>query len=421
MASAALDQRIVATALPSIVADLGGGDNYSWVGRAIQGIGGGGAIQLVMIVMLDIVPLEDQGWYSGFIGATYGIAGPTGGIAVVILFFSLNLNPHHARPIREEIAELDFVGILTLVRGVACLLTGFNFSQASWSAAKTIALLVIGCVLLVLGDINETFTKRSAIMPPRLFKTRTAAVLLITAFLHAVTYFAGIYYIPLYFQVLAASATGAGIRMIPYSLGTAFMSVLSGFVVSRKGAYQPIIWASFVAMTLGWGLMIKLDDTSSTAEQEVYPLIVALGIGPFFQISLIAIQAAMPLKDMTTSTGGLMFLGALGGAVGISVGEAIVSSILPRKLALIPNIDTISLGTSAAALNDAVRRHISSIPVVQAGDDKAPGDAETGITYAEPEIPQDDEESFPHGAITSNHDLVMSPTNTLALDGKGKE
>ena len=38
------------------------------------------------------------------------------------------------------------------------------------SDAKTIALLVIGCVLLVLGAINEVYTTRSAIMPPRLFK-----------------------------------------------------------------------------------------------------------------------------------------------------------------------------------------------------------------------------------------------------------
>jgi hypothetical protein len=31
---AALDQTIVATALPTIVAELGGGNNYSWVGSA---------------------------------------------------------------------------------------------------------------------------------------------------------------------------------------------------------------------------------------------------------------------------------------------------------------------------------------------------------------------------------------------------
>jgi hypothetical protein len=38
------------------------------------------------------------------------------------------------------------------------------------SDAKTVALLVIGVVLLIAGGINEMFTKRSAIIPARLLK-----------------------------------------------------------------------------------------------------------------------------------------------------------------------------------------------------------------------------------------------------------
>lgn len=37
-------------------------------------------------------------------------------------------------------------------------------------SAETISLLVIGGILLVLYAINEMYTKRSAIIPPRLFK-----------------------------------------------------------------------------------------------------------------------------------------------------------------------------------------------------------------------------------------------------------
>ncbi|KAF8842618.1 hypothetical protein BDN67DRAFT_965501 [Paxillus ammoniavirescens] len=48
---------------------------------------------------------------------------------------------------------------------------GFNFGKTSWSDAKTIALLVVGVVLLIVGGINEIFTTLSAILPARLFKT----------------------------------------------------------------------------------------------------------------------------------------------------------------------------------------------------------------------------------------------------------
>jgi len=38
------------------------------------------------------------------------------------------------------------------------------------SSKSTIALLVIGCVILFAGAVNEAYTKRSPIIPPRLFQ-----------------------------------------------------------------------------------------------------------------------------------------------------------------------------------------------------------------------------------------------------------
>ena len=43
-------------------------------------------------------------------------------------------------------------------------------------------------------------------------QTRTTAVILISTFLHALGFFAGTYYLPVYFQVIGSSATIAGVR-----------------------------------------------------------------------------------------------------------------------------------------------------------------------------------------------------------------
>ncbi|NEC93634.1 MFS transporter, partial [Streptomyces sp. SID12501] len=124
---AALDQTIVGTALPTIMADLGVGDHMSWVvtsyllletvstvlvgklgdlfvrklifqlsavifitgsflcglasnmtllivWRGVQGIGAGGLMVTAMALIADVVPLRERGKYQGMTGAVFGVA-----------------------------------------------------------------------------------------------------------------------------------------------------------------------------------------------------------------------------------------------------------------------------------------------------------------------------------------------------------
>ncbi|TFK80610.1 MFS general substrate transporter [Polyporus arcularius HHB13444] len=207
--------------------------------------------------------------------------------------------------------------------------------------------------MLAASAVNEILTKRSPILPPRLFRTRTTAIILITMFLQSVGLYAAAYYLPAYFQVLGASATGAGVWMLPFSLGSAATSIVVGQVVSRTGHWRPIMWFAWVLITLGWGLMIMLDDRANAAEKVLYPLVAAIGLGSLFQIPLIGLQAAMPPKDMATTTGAYVLSRAFGGTVGVSIGQAVISSELRKRVATIPGL---TIDTSPSALAQTVRQ-----------------------------------------------------------------
>jgi EmrB/QacA subfamily drug resistance transporter len=131
MLLAALDQTIVATALPTITGELGGLDHLSWVVtayllaatvstplygklgdlfgrkrlfqaaiviflagsvlcgmaqdmnqligfRAVQGLGGGGLIVLAQAIIADVVSPRERGRYQGYFGAVFGLASVAG-------------------------------------------------------------------------------------------------------------------------------------------------------------------------------------------------------------------------------------------------------------------------------------------------------------------------------------------------------
>ncbi|KAF7368076.1 Membrane transporter [Mycena sanguinolenta] len=351
----ALDETIVSTALPTIVAELGGGNNYSWVGsayliaaaawcpaygklsdifgrkmvlypsicvflvgsalcgaaksmtwlilaRALQGCGGAGIQQMVMIVIGDIVPLEQRGKYGSSLGAMWGIASvvgpvvggaladhatwrwcfwinlPTGGIAWILLFVFLNLNRHDGKTLRDFVREFDFFGLFLLVAAVACLLLGFCQSETGWNRPATIALLLVGFITIIIAVAFEIWTGRSPIIPPRLFKTRTTTLIIFTALVHSFAFFSAAFYLPLYFQICGASPTRSGVLIIPFALFSSVTSGLSGYATSFVDYRHPIR-ISFAVMAIGYGLMIMLDERTSNAIQIIYTGIAGIGVG----------------------------------------------------------------------------------------------------------------------------------------------
>lgn len=81
------------------------------------------------------------------------------------------------------------------------------------------------------------------------------------------------------------------------------------------------------------GLLINLGYPFNSAKSVVYLLITGIGIGGLFQTPLIALQAAMPSREMAVATGALVLFRLLGSATGVAIGGSILNNQLSSRLA----------------------------------------------------------------------------------------
>ncbi|KAM5542344.1 hypothetical protein V8D89_003803 [Ganoderma adspersum] len=340
----------------------GAATNIAWLAicRGVQGAGGAGIITLSMIAISDVTPLARRGIYIGLVGTVWGAAsviGPTiggvfadkvswrwcfyinlpvGGVLACAILIFLRLKPAPKKTFAEALHNFDFVGLFLVVAGIACLLVGLQLGKTDWSAPATIALLVLGGVLCLACAVHECFTKSTPIIPPRLFRTRTASSVLLGAAIHGLALFAGSYYIPVYFQLQGVSATGAGVRTMGYSVVSSITGSVAGIVTTTRVGYRPVIWVSWAVATVGYGLLIMANERTPVGLQELYIIIAGAGIGGLFQVPLIALHAAMPPEEMAASSATFMLLRLVGSAIGVTVGDTILTSEVKVRTASLP-------------------------------------------------------------------------------------
>lgn len=89
-------------------------------------------------------------------------------------------------------------------------------------------------------------------------------------------------------------------------------------------------------LKVGIGLLIDIGYPYDAVKCYLFLLIVGAGIGGIFLPPLIALQAAMPTRDMAVATGSLVLLRLLGSATGVAVGGTIFNNELASRLASTP-------------------------------------------------------------------------------------
>ncbi|CAB4341778.1 MAG: DHA2 family efflux MFS transporter permease subunit [Actinobacteria bacterium] len=313
--------------------------------RAIQGLGAGGLMSLTFVIIGDIIPPRDRGRYQGYFGGVFGISSvagpllggffsdhatllgvagwrwifyinlPFGILALILTNASLHVN------IAKRAHKIDYLGAVMMVVAATSLLLSVSVygPQDGWGASRTLGTLIGALVLAVLFVLHERRAEEP-ILPMDLFKNHTFSVTSVLGFIIGAGMFGAIIMLPLYLQLVKGdSATGAGLKLIPFMIGIVSMSIVSGKMISKHGYYKRFPIIGLGLMTIGLLLMTRLSVTTSYAELAVYALTIGMGLGLCMQTIVIALQNAVDFKDLGVATSANTFFRSIGSTIGVAL------------------------------------------------------------------------------------------------------
>lgn len=430
MLLAALDQTIVSTAMPTIVGELNGVSHMAWVttayilaatigmpvygklgdlmgrkavflsaivvfmvgsalagiaqdmtllvvGRAVQGLGGGGLMITCQAIIADLVPPRQRAKYMAPMGAVFGLASvagpllggwftdsadwrwcfwinlPLGALALAVCVIWMKL------PRRSVKVAFDYAGFVLMSAAVTCtvLVATWGGTEYDWTDPVILGLGVGGVVAWIVFFVVEGKVAEPVI-PLSIFRSRIFTIAtLIGMLVIGVGMFAVVGYLPTYLQmVYGKSATEAGLLMLPMVVGIMGTALPSGALISRNGRYRvyPIAGAALTGVAIF--LMSTLTVSDSLWVVCAYVFLLGAGIGLLMQTLVLAVQNDFPVSEVGTATSANNFFREIGATLGSAAVGAVFASRLTDRLAeTLPASATQAVGDSESLTPAAVR------------------------------------------------------------------
>ncbi|MFR9803286.1 DHA2 family efflux MFS transporter permease subunit [Pseudonocardia sp. RS010] len=327
--------------------------------RAVQGLGAGGLFALALTILGDIVPPRERARYQGYMLAVFGtssvlgpviggvfsgqatIAGidgwrwiflvnvPIGAIALAVVAKVLNV-PHTPRPHR-----IDWPGALTLAIGlVPLLIVAEQGREWGWGSTAALVCYIIGAIGLIAFVFCERGYGDDALLPLRLFRNGVFSLSSIAGVVIGMGMFGGIALFPQFLQIVhGVTPTESGFLMLPLVGGIMTASIVSGQVTSRTGHYKifPVIGTALMAGALVI-LHFRLSVDIALWEFDLYMAMFGLGLGCCMQTLVLAVQNAVPARDMGVATASSTFFRQMGGTLGTAIFLSIMFSTVADKI-----------------------------------------------------------------------------------------
>lgn len=349
--------------------------NVIWLisARALAGIGGGGIVSSVWVITSEIVEVASRPKWSQVLSVTWccsAIAGPLLGglftgehgniaiswrwgfyvnlpisfVALMILLPALHgvQFPRSTSSSWHTFAQrFDFGGLFLFMFGSGFIIVGFSFATLKgWSAPSTLCFIIFGFSTLVCGGWYEKVTTRDRLFPDTTFKDLTTIAVLLISFLHNFAFNAGTFYLALFYQAANDSTPfEAGLRMLPYSLGSSLASMpVAWFINLYQNKTQDtfgqnlVITLGLLISTAGFGLLMLLHEHAHVYSQVMFPLVAGIGVGMGFHAPYQVFTRALKPHEIASGTSAFFLVRFTGATVGLAVAGAIYSARMAAQL-----------------------------------------------------------------------------------------
>jgi len=386
MLLAALDQVVVATALPTIAASLRDVDNMSWVvtanllcatavtplygklsdihgrrtmmliaigvyavgsfasalaptmlalilGRALQGLGGGGLMPLAQTIIGDVASPRDRPRYQAFTSTTFivsTVGGPLLGgfiaehlhwswifwlnLPLCALAFLLTHNVLRRLPRHDRPHKLDVPGAVLMVGAAIALMLALTWGgrRYAWASPQIVGLCAASAAVWVLFAMRA-MTAAEPFIPLSVLRDGAMRVGTLSAFFAIGTVLALTIILPLYAQLaLGLSVSGSAWSIVALQGAATLSSIVGGRLLVRFTHYKLVPLLGLAVSIVAFVPLALAPTGFSPAVALSLVALAGAGLGPTFPFTIVVVQNAVALNQLGVATGTMNFFRALG-------------------------------------------------------------------------------------------------------------
>jgi EmrB/QacA subfamily drug resistance transporter len=387
---AALEATVVSTAMPTVVASLGGLDRYSWVFsaylltstasvplwgrlsdlygrrrlylaaialflsgsmlagvsqsmaqlilfRAVQGLGAGGLIPLALTIIGEIYTLAERTRMQAVFSSVWGvssIAGPLVGGFITdsiswrwVFYLNLPIGVIAGIIVRRWVPE-HASGRTVTVDWQGGVLLFLSTTLLLVALSEMSPAWGAAALLSIVALVRVERTATDPILPLALFQNRTVMVASAVGFLAGMALFGAIAFIPLLIQLTTGgSATSAGQILTPIYLMWVLASIVAARLLLQIGARASSV-AGTAAVFVSFIALPWLSGGSSRAALFADMGLMGTGLGFAMLSLLLSVQHSVTRTELGVATSLNLFARSIGGAVGVAIMGAILASAL---------------------------------------------------------------------------------------------